>query len=128
MNQLFMNYPIAAYVFLGVVFGFAAYLFVKEMQRLGLEKIRGMVYRGFIEAENRFKHGDNERKFEYVVALARENIPAPFNAFISVKLLKVVVQAWFDLVKDLLDDGRINQSSKVKPKGETKNAEAINRH
>lgn len=117
MNQLFTNYPMIAYVFLGVVLVFAAYLFVKEIQRLGLEKIRGMVYRGFIEAENRFKHGDNERKFEYVVALARENIPAPFNAFISVKLLKAVVQAWFDLVKDLLDDGRINQSSKVKSKG-----------
>lgn len=128
MNQLFMNYPIAAYVFLGVAFGFAAYLFVKEMQKLGLEKIRKIVYQGFITAENRFKHGDNERKFEYVVALARENIPAPFNAFISVKLLKTVVQAWFDLVKDLLDDGRINQSSKVKPKGEIKNAEIINHH
>lgn len=128
MNQLFTNYPMIAYVFLGVVLVFAVYLFVKEMQRLGLEKIRKIVYQGFVTAENRFKHGDNERKFEYVVALARENIPAPFHAFISVKLLKAVVQAWFDLVKDLLDDGRINQSSKVKPKGEIKNAEIINHH
>ena len=91
MNQLFTNYPMIAYAFLGIVLVFAIYLFVKEMQRLGLEKIRKIVYQGFIEAENRFKHGDNERKFEYVVALARENIPAPFNAFISVKLLKAVV-------------------------------------
>jgi len=120
-----MNYPIAAYVFLGVVLVFAAYLFVKEMQRLGLERIRKIVYQGFVAAENRFKHGDNERKFEYVVALARENIPAPFNVFISVKLLKAVVQAWFDLVKDLLDDGRINQSSK---KEGIKNDKAINHH
>ena len=123
MNQLFTNYPMIAYAFLGIVLVFAVYLFVKEMQRLGLEKIRKIVYQGFVAAENRFKHGDNERKFEYVVALAKKNIPAPFHAFISVKLLKMIIQAWFDLVKDLLDDGRINQSSKEKKKGEMENAE-----
>ena len=32
----------------------------------------------------------------------------PFSMFITQDLLKKVVQLWFDLVKDLLDDGKMN--------------------
>lgn len=91
----------------------AAILIVKYIRHVGLENIRERVYKAFIEAEHEFQHGDNTAKFEYVINIAKSAIPAPFNLFITETLLRKVVQAWFDLTKDLLDDGKFNSSSKV---------------
>ena len=91
----------------------AIVLIVKEVQRIGLEKIRSHVYKLFVVAEHEFQYGDNTEKFEYVVNLARSAIPVPFNLFITESLLRKVVQAWFDLTKDLLDDGKMNGTGKT---------------
>lgn len=85
---------------------------VNIMQTIGMEKVRKTVYQAFIEAENRFKHGDNNAKFEYVVNVAKKSIPAPFNLFITETLIRDVIQLWFDLCKDILDDGRMNGTGK----------------
>lgn len=89
----------------------AAFLIVKYIRNVGLESIRARVYKAFAEAEHEFQYGDNEAKFEYVINIAKSAIPAPFNFFITENLLRKVVQAWFDLAKDLLDDGKINGTS-----------------
>ena len=95
------------------VFGIvlAVFLLVKAVQKIGLEKIRGYVYKLFVAAEHEFKYGENTEKFEYVINLARAAIPMPFSLFITESLLRKVVQAWFDLTKDLLDDGKLNGTS-----------------
>ena len=85
---------------------------VKYVQHVGLEKIRKNVYNLFIVAEREFQHGENTEKFEYVIKWAKMAIPLPFNLFITERLLRKVVQAWFNLTKDLLDDGKLNNSSK----------------
>lgn len=89
----------------------AVFLIIKYIQRMGLESIRKRVYRAFLAAEHYFQHGENSEKFEYVLSIAKSAIPAPFNLFITETLLRKVVQAWFDLVKDLLDDGEFNGTS-----------------
>jgi hypothetical protein len=89
------------------------FLIVKYIRHVGLESIRERVYKAFIEAEHDFQYGENTAKFEYVINIAKSAIPAPFNLFITETFLRKVVQAWFDLVKDLLDDGKINGTSKV---------------
>lgn len=86
----------------------AVFLIVKYVRHVGLESIRERVYKAFLEAEHDFQHGDNTAKFEYVINIAKSAIPAPINLFITENLLRKVVQAWFDLVKDLLDDGKFN--------------------
>ena len=91
----------------------AIFLVVKIVQTLGLERIRKYVYELFLIAEHEFQYGENTEKFEYVINLARAAIPVPFNLFITESLLRRVVQAWFDLVKDLLDDGKYNKSTEV---------------
>lgn len=85
---------------------------VKVMQTIGMEKVRKTVYQAFIEAENRFRYGENRSKFNYVVDIAKKSIPAPFNLFITETLIRDVIQLWFDLCKDLLDDGRMNGTGK----------------
>lgn len=102
--------PVLAIIFLIAVVVATIFLVVKYIQHVGLEKIRKIVYDLFIEAEHTFQQGDNEQKFEYVVQLARSSIPSPFNVFITTNLLKKVVQLWFDLCKNLLDDGKLNDT------------------
>ena len=86
------------------------YIAIKIMQTIGMEKVRKTVYDGFVLAENQFNHGENAEKFNYVVELAKKAVPAPFNVFITESLLRKMVQLWFDLCKNLLDDGR-NQNT-----------------
>lgn len=112
MYEFLVANPIVAIIFLILVTVIATILFIKLMQTIGLEKIRSIVYDGFVKAENNFKHGDNIQKFEYVVQLARSHIPEPFNMFITEKVLRNVVQLWFNLCKDLLDDGKMNGTGK----------------
>lgn len=88
-----------------------AFLIVKYVRHVGFEAIRERVYAAFLDAEHEFQHGDNTEKFEYVINIAKSAIPAPFNLFITENLLRKVVQAWFDLIKDLLDDGKFNSTS-----------------
>lgn len=101
----------AAIIFIVVVVAIAIFLVIKLIQKIGVEKVRQVVYQGFVEAENQFKYGENSEKFEYVVNLAKSAIPTPFNLFITEATLKKVIQLWFDLCKDLLDDGKLNKTS-----------------
>lgn len=114
MYQYLVSNKVVAIVFLALVLVGIIYLVVKKLQSIGLEKIRAYVYQKFIEAEHDFQYGENDEKFEYVVNLARSQIPSPFNLFITEKLLKNVIQTWFDLVKDLLDDGKLNGTTEQK--------------
>lgn len=112
MYEILTKYPVIAIVFIVLVVIAAIYLAIKGVQKVGMEKIRAYVYQLFVYAENEFEHGENEEKFEYVVLFAKSAIPSPFNLFITESLLRKVIQAWFDICKDLLDDGKINKSGK----------------
>lgn len=110
MYSYLVENPILALVFVAIVMIIAIFLLVKAMQTIGMEKVRAYVYKKFIEAEHEFQHGDNDAKFEYVIKFAKEAIPSPFNLFITESLLRKVIQTWFDICKDLLDDGKLNGS------------------
>lgn len=99
-------------------FGVVAFLVVKYVRNIGLESIRERVYQAFLEAEHEFQHGENAEKFEYVINIAKTAIPVPFNIFITESLLRKAVQTWFDLVKDLLDDGKFNGTSTIESEAE----------
>ena len=92
----------------------------KLAQKVGLERIRAGVYKAFILAEREFKYGDNKNKFEYVVNKAKQLIPYPYNLLISESLLRKTIQLWFDICKDLLDDGKLNHSQVTEFKDDRK--------
>lgn len=112
MYQYFVSNPVIAVIFIVLVIAVTLFFVVKKLQSMGLEKIRATVYKAFVKAENDFKYGANAQKFEYVADLAKSYLPAPFSFLITEKLLRRTVQLWFNLVKDLLDDGRINDTIK----------------
>ncbi len=111
MDFITSNSTTIALAAVGVVI--AIFVIVKYIRHVGLESIRERVYKAFLEAEHEFQYGENTEKFEYVINIAKSAIPAPFNLFITESLLRKVVQTWFDLVKDLLDDGKFNGTSKA---------------
>ena len=104
-----MNYVVGLKIaFILVMAILLVLLAIKVIQKIGLEKVREIAYQGFIIAENEFLHGENTDKFNFVVNLVRDSVPQPFKVFITESLLRIVIEDWFKLCKDLLDDGRIN--------------------
>lgn len=80
------------------------------------KEIRADVYQLFLKAEHEFEQGENTQKFEYVVQLARSLLPKCMQAVITAPFLEMIfrkmIQKWFEEIKDLLDDGKRNGSSK----------------
>lgn len=92
------------------VFGYGLYIY---MRNKSLEEIRVDVYKLFLKAEHNFKYtGAGQQKMKWVVQKARGLLPVMVQAFISEEVLYKVIQAWFDAIKDLLDDGKVNASVK----------------
>ena len=113
MYQFLSERPVMAIVCIILILAFFCIIAVKVMQSVGMEKVRKTVYNAFILAENSFRHGENQEKFEYVVNAAKKAIPTPYNLFITEAALRKVIQLWFTLCKDLLDDGRMNGTGKA---------------
>lgn len=84
---------------------------VAYLKNRGLEGIRNDVYVLFVRAEHKYKEsGSGKQKMKWVIGMARALLPSWLQAIISEELLSSVVQKWFDAVKDLLDDGKLNCS------------------
>lgn len=78
-----------------------------------MEKIRSDVYQLFLQVEHAYKQGENKAKFNEVIKLARGMLPAWASLFISEEFINTTIQIWFNGIKDLLDDGKINGSKNV---------------
>ena len=78
-----------------------------------LEEIRNDVYQLILKAEHMYEEsGAGKQKMKWVVSQARKLLPNWAQALISEDALMNIIQAWFDGVKDLLDDGKMNHSEK----------------
>ena len=84
------------------------------LKQKGLDGIRADVYQLVeLKAEHMYhESGTGKQKFEWVIQQARGLLPKWLQVFVTEKALKEIVQNWFDGIKDLLDDGKINQSQK----------------
>ena len=90
------------------VLGYGLYIYLRNKS---LAEIRTDVYQLFLKAEHNFKYtGAGQQKMKWVVQKARSLLPAMVQAFVTEEFLYKVIQAWFDAIKDLLDDGRLNAS------------------
>lgn len=69
------------------------------------------VYHLFLQAEHAFKEaGSGKQKMKYVVSQARRHLPSWLQYFVTDEFLESVIEKWFQAVKDLLDDGKLNGS------------------
>lgn len=102
-------------IVLAVLFVVTVYIAVQYLKSNGLDGIRSDVYQLILKAEHMYNEsGQGKQKFEWVIQQARGLLPGWLKVFISDDTLKKAVQYWFVGVKDLLDDGKINNSQNDK--------------
>lgn len=79
-----------------------------------LSDIRADVYQLFLKAERNpeFVH-KGKAKMRWVLAQVKSLLPKWLQPFIKDEVLEDIVQVWFDSIKDLLDDGKINGTAET---------------
>lgn len=100
------------WVVYGLIIGSFICMLVVYIQQNTLNEIREDVYKFFLLVEHDYKKNESRLKFEEVVRLTKAMLPPVASIFISEELLRRTIQFWFDGIKDLLDDGKINNSGK----------------
>lgn len=70
-------------------------------------KFRNKVYQLFIKAEKEARKGE---KMDFVVQQLYTIMPYPINLFINESALRWILQKMFDVIKDFLNDGKINSN------------------
>lgn len=89
--------------------GVCIYIYLRDRS---LEDIRKDVYQLFLKAEHKYtESGTGKQKMKYVISQARMLLPNWLQFFITEELLEIVIEGWFQAVKDLLDDGKMNRSA-----------------
>lgn len=95
-------------VFALAIIGVGIYFYVRDKS---LNEIRADVYQLFLQAEHDPNFSEMpKQRMVWVLQRARSLLPAWLQLLISDECLEKIVQGWFDAVKDLLDDGKINRS------------------
>lgn len=74
------------------------------------KKIRRKAYKYFLYAEDIFDEDNGENKMDYVLTNLYDYLPSVLKIFITPKILKKIVQKFFEEVSDFLDDGKLNNS------------------
>lgn len=86
---------------------------IQYIKQKGLNGIREDVYQLILRAEHMYNEsGAGKQKFDWVLQQARGLLPKWLQMLVPESALKNLVQKWFDGVKDLLDDGKVNNSQK----------------
>lgn len=94
-----------------ITIGGAAYIYYRDKS---LAEIRADVYHLFLQAEHKYTETESgKQKMKWVVSKARSLLPTWLQFIIDDEFLYEIIQVWFDAVKDLLDDGKMNKSSKL---------------
>ena len=110
LNQVPIPVLILVIAVLVVVTAVVVYQYAK-MQ--GLDGIRQDVYQLILKAEHIYNEsGQGKQKLKYVVSQARGLLPKWLQIFVTEEAMMKVIDKWFEGVKDLLDDGRVNGSQK----------------
>lgn len=74
-----------------------------------LDEIRQDVYKLFLKAEHVYEEsGTGKQKMKWVVSQARSLLPSWLQIIVTEDLFENLIQIWFDGIKDLLDDGKLN--------------------
>lgn len=71
----------------------------------------GDVYQLILKAEHVYNEsGQGKQKLKWVVSQARGLLPKWMQVFVTEEMMMKVIDEWFKGVKDLLDDGKVNES------------------
>ena len=81
------------------------------LKQRGLVGIRAEVYQLILKAEHMYKESaTGKQKMKWVVSQARKLLPNWLQTILNEEALERIIEVWFRGVKDLLDDGKVNDS------------------
>lgn len=75
-------------------------------------KVREFTYQTMLLAERIFSEQDGKIKFDFVVRIVYKYLPPWVKIFFTEEHLRKLIQEWYDIAKDFLDDGMVNASQK----------------
>lgn len=88
-------------IIIGILVIIAALIVILKVS----SKIRNKVYKLFLLAE---KDAESGQKMDYVVEHIYQMLPTSIGLLLNETILRYVLQKMFDVVKDFLNDGKIN--------------------
>lgn len=114
MSELLTVMPLPLLVIIGILLLISVimigYSYLKDKT---LDNLRVDVYELFLTAEHAYKGSSaGKQKMKWVLSQARLLLPNWMQALISEEMLAKLVQIWFNQIKDLLDDGKVNNTVK----------------
>lgn len=82
---------------------------VQYLKQKAFDGIRADVYQLILKAEHIYNGSSTgKQKLKYVVQQARGLLPTWLQILVSEEFLENLIEKWFQGVKDLLDDGKLN--------------------
>lgn len=114
MSELLTMVPLPILIMIGLLILVSViWITYSYLKGRTLEQIRGDVYQLVLKAEHMYQESSaGKQKMKWVVQQARKLLPRWMQAIITDEVLEKIIQVWFDEVKDLLDDGKVNGSQK----------------
>lgn len=114
MSELLTMVPLPVLVIIAVLIVISViYMGYTYLKNRTLDEIRVDVYQLVLRAEHIYRASSSgKQKMKWVVSQARKLLPGWMQLIISEEMLQKIIQVWFDEIKDLLDDGKMNGSQK----------------
>ena len=112
--EIIKQVPLPVIIFvLAILVVATAYMLYQWAKMKGLDGIRMQTYQLILKAEHIYNQsGAGKQKLKWVVSQARKLLPNWLQFIVTEEALENVIEIWFRGVKDLLDDGKINESQK----------------
>jgi len=108
--QIPLPFLLAIILILAVITFVVVYQWAKHK---GIEGIRVQVYGLILRAEHFYTESPaGKQKMKWVVSQARGLLPNWLQYVVSERALENIIEEWFKGVKDLLDDGKVNDSQR----------------
>lgn len=110
MSELLAMIPLPILVIIGIAILISVFVIgYSYFRNRTLEQVRADVYQLILKAEHTYKESSSgKQKMKWVVQQARMILPNWLQTLITDDVLEYVIQTWFDEIKDLLDDGKVN--------------------
>lgn len=89
-----------------IIAGYIIYLAIMKKWK----ELREFAYAMMLSAERLYRDYQGKEKFEAVFRQVYDLIPVWLQRFIPPESIKEKLQEWYDIAKDYLDDGFINNS------------------
>lgn len=114
MSELLSKVPLPVLIIVGLLILFSVILMVfSYFKNRTLDQVRSDVYQLILKAEHTYKESSaGKQKMKWVVQEARKLLPDWLQVIVTEEALQSIIQAWFNEIKDLLDDGKVNGSQK----------------